>query len=132
MTAHFRLAGLVAAVVSVTAVLAASWPAAASPHRPTEAPASLGPVFVLDGGRYSAFDPPDGISANEFVDLNDRGQVAGTYVDADTGASHGFLRDKSGRFTRFDAPGAIDTYVAEINDRGQIVGTACDSEPCTQ
>ncbi|TCC44413.1 hypothetical protein E0H75_33060 [Kribbella capetownensis] len=89
-------------------------------------------MFVLDGGRYSAFDPPDGISANEFVDLNDRGQVAGTYVDADTGASHGFLREKRGRFTRFDAPGAIDTYVAEINDRGQIVGTACDSEPCTQ
>lgn len=128
----FRLARLVTVAVTATAALAGGLSAAASPDRAGAAPASSGPVFVLDKGRYSAFDPPDGISGNEFVDLNDRGQVAGTYVDAKTGSSRGFLRERSGRFTRFDLPGARQTYVAEINDRGQIVGTACDADPCTQ
>ncbi len=105
-------------VVSTTAALAGGLAAAASPDRAGAAPASSGPVFVFDQGRYSAFDPPDGISGNEYVDLNDRGQVAGTYVDAKTGTSRGFLRERSGRFTRFGPPGAIDTYVSEINDRG--------------
>lgn len=91
-------------------------------------PQSAGPVFVLDKGRFSAFDAP-GVSANELIDINRHGQIAGTYV-AKSGVSHGFLRDKRGRFTRFDFPGASATYVLKLNDRGQIVGNACDGIDC--
>jgi len=91
-------------------------------------PHSPGPVFVLDKGRFTAFDPP-GLNANELVDINDRGQVAGTYV-APNGRSRGFLRGKHGRFTLVDAPSAVETYVSKISDRGQIVGLACDALGC--
>jgi uncharacterized membrane protein len=91
-------------------------------------PRSTAPVFMLDKGRFSAFDPP-GVNANELIDVNRRGQIAGTYV-AKNGVSHGFLRDKRGRFTRFDFPGASPTYVLKLNDRGQIVGNACDGIDC--
>ena len=48
-------------------------------------------------------------------------QIVGSYVDADV-AYHGFLRDRAGRFTTIDIPGAKGTGIYRINDRGQIVG----------
>jgi hypothetical protein len=59
--------------------------------------------------------------------INDLGQVIGKY---NTGTSpsgagageHGFLRDRRGRVTRIDVPGARSTATTRINDRGQIVG----------
>ncbi|WP_406052934.1 hypothetical protein [Kribbella sp. NBC_00889] len=119
-----------AVAVLTTSTLALATLLGASAHATEyQPPGSSGLVFVLDGGRCSAFDPPDGVSANEFVDLNDRGQVAGTYSDSDAGASHGFLREKRGRFTRFDAPDAKLTFPTDINDRGQIAGFTTDALP---
>jgi uncharacterized membrane protein len=91
-------------------------------------PRSPVPVFVVDHGRFSVFDPP-GLNANELIDVNDRGQVAGTYIDP-SGPSRGFVRDKHGRFTLVDVPGATETYVSKINDRGQIAGVTCYAEAC--
>ena len=123
--AHIRL-GVVA--VGVAALLTTGAAAVADDDPVAGDPQSSGPVFVLDKGRFSAFDPP-GLNANELIDINRHGQIAGTYV-AKSGVSHGFLRDKGGRFTRFDFPGASATYVLKLNDRGQIVGNACASIDC--
>lgn len=59
--------------------------------------------------------------------IDNRGRIVGKYNDGTTatgpGASeHGFLRDRRGRFTRIDLPGAKATAVTSLNDRGQIVG----------
>jgi hypothetical protein len=78
-------------------------------------------VFVLDKGRFTAFDAP-GPGPQYIVDINNPGEIAGAIreVVADEGF-HGFLRDKRGRLTKIDVPGA--TEVVKINDRGQIVGS---------
>jgi hypothetical protein len=138
-----RIIGVTLAMVAVMAT-AAALPAAgmtaASGRAGIEGdPRSQLPVFVLDKGRYTVFDAPRE-GANEFVDVNARGDVAGTYtMDLDeTGSefmSRGFLRDRRGRVTLFDYPGAepVDpgpgrirprTFVNKINNRGQIVGNA--------
>jgi probable HAF family extracellular repeat protein len=58
------------------------------------------------------------------VDINNRGQVVGEYLDAG-GAFHGFLYHK-GRFTTIDFPGAVGSSPTGINDRGEIVGAHAD------
>jgi hypothetical protein len=102
--------------------------AIAKMDRPNPEPRSEGPAFVLGKHGLIRFDPP-GVGAGEFIDVNDRGEVAGSSVHAD-GKNHGFLRDRRGRITRFDVPGAKQTFVAKMNDRGQIVGNFCPDAPC--
>src|SRR5262245_54149006 len=99
----------IAAFGILAALLLTSVAANADADRVSGDPQSAGPVFVLDEGGFSAFDAP-GVSANELIDINRHGQIAGTYV-AENGVSHGFLRDERGRFARFDFPGASVTYV---------------------
>ena len=52
-------------------------------------------------------------------DINDHGQIAGTYIDSG-GRVRGFRRDRSGEVTTIDAPGAVQTRVRGINNRSQI------------
>jgi hypothetical protein len=85
-------------------------------------PRAAVPVFVLEKGRFTTFDPP-GVQANELVDVNSRGEVAGTFIDFDN-KNRGFLRDKRGRIATFDFPRASATFVNKINDRGWIIGRA--------
>jgi hypothetical protein len=141
-----RIIGAIGATLATLAVMAtaaalpaAGMAAAADRDRIEGEPRSQLPVFVLDKGRYTVFDAPRE-GANELVDVNARGDVAGTYtMDLDeTGSeftSRGFLRDRRGRVTLFDYPGAepVDpgparirprTFVNKINNRGQIVGNA--------
>ena len=54
--------------------------------------------------------------------INTFGKIAGDYVDAD-GAYHGFLRDRRGRFTTVDMPGAMATQPTDTNDLDQVVGS---------
>ena len=91
-------------------------------------PRSPVPVFVLDKGRFTAFDVPGGPSYFG-VDITNAGQIAGTYNPGD--AQRGFLRDKRGKFTWIDVPGAGTTLVLGINDHGQLVGNSCAVVPCT-
>jgi hypothetical protein len=112
---------LVAAVVMLTAVTAGDRAEAASASG--DEPSSPVPVFVLDKGRFTAFDPP-GVGAQDFVDINNRGQIAGGYkqsFDPDSD-QHGFLRDRRGRLATIDFPGASVTSPIHLNDRGQVVG----------
>jgi hypothetical protein len=115
-----RLAALV--VGAAAALVASSAATAAARDQLGGDPRSQVPVFVLEKGRFTTFDAP-GDQANELVDVNVRGQVAGTYIDAD-GSNRGFLRDKRGRVAPFEYPGATGTFVNKVNDRGQIVGNA--------
>jgi hypothetical protein len=78
-------------------------------------------------GRSPAIDKP-GAAATSLVDINDRGQVAGstlapTQQDPLAGA-RGFLLASGvkGPFTPVDVPGAPRNLVYGLNDRGQLVG----------
>ena len=83
--------------------------------------------LLWDKGRFTTFDGPDGAAAASFLDINDRGQVVGSYFDGDPTAPptdpeaiDGFLLS-NGDYTTFDAPGAGATFPFGINNRGQIV-----------
>ena len=79
------------------------------------------PGFLLDRGRITKFDAPQASGETAPSSINNHGQIVGAYVDADV-TYHGFLRDKAGRFTTIDIPGAKGTSLYRINDRGQLVG----------
>ena len=81
-------------------------------------------------GRYTTIDPP-GAAGLEIGtnDINDRGEIAGWYVDA-AGTYRSFLRDRRGAFTAIEHPDANGTSpygsgrgVYGINDRDEMVGT---------
>jgi uncharacterized membrane protein len=79
--------------------------------------------FVWDKGRVTRLDVP-GSFLTTALDVDDRGRVAGGYVDA-TGRQHGFIYEK-GRYTIIDAPRPLDPWAmgsiaTGINDRGEVV-----------
>ena len=59
-------------------------------------------------------------------DINDRGQVVGTYAASD-GVAHGFLW-QNGKFISVDVPGALSTHAFGINSEGDIVGLYFDAK----
>jgi probable HAF family extracellular repeat protein len=83
-------------------------------------PCSQFPAFVLDRGRYKSFEASDPAVQLFPGGINDRGVIVGEYLAPDR--ESGFVRDRRGRITRIDLPGAAGTQVDNINDRGQIVG----------
>jgi probable HAF family extracellular repeat protein len=100
--------------------------AAAEPRTPT-------PGFVLDRGRYTTIEAP---APNVWLfpfDINNRGQLTGEYVrvgpDGIPDSESGFVRDKRGRVTVLDVPGAKGTEAVKLNDRGQVVGEYSQDTP---
>jgi uncharacterized membrane protein len=85
------------------------------------------PGFLLDRGRYTAFEVAGAVTQTFPIGINDRGQIVGYYDDAD--GLHGFLRQKDGRFRTIDFPGARATEALKINNRGQIVGLYSETSP---
>jgi probable HAF family extracellular repeat protein len=61
-----------------------------------------------------------GAATTQASDINDRGQIVGTFSDAN-GLSHGFL-NRHDTFTTIDFPGASRTSLSGINHRGEVVG----------
>src|ERR1035438_1383164 len=56
------------------------------------------------------------------VDINLWGTIVGNYPDANY-VNHGFLRSPEGKFTTFDAPGAVNgTFPTGINLLGTVAG----------
>jgi uncharacterized membrane protein len=90
----------------------------------------IGRHFVRDRkGRFETVDdPPGGSDFDEYVDINDRGDIVGFYNDAEGVTTTGFLRDNKGRFTSIDVPGSMVTGPLKINDRRQVVGIYADAE----
>jgi uncharacterized membrane protein len=142
MNIRTRLIPLVAGVGAV--VLAVSGAAAASPASAPDmvraghfdrdsdtysdtAPRSYLPGFVFDKGRYRAFDSPDPNIGLFPSGINNRGEITGEYLRPD--GESGLLRDRRGRISSFDVPGAAGTEAVRINDRGQIVGEYSNDTP---
>jgi probable HAF family extracellular repeat protein len=90
-------------------------------------PRSRLPGFVLERGRFTAFETADPSVRLAPGGVNDRGEIAGEFL-APTRES-GFLRDKRGRITKIDVRGAAGTQVEKINNRGQIVGAYNETSP---
>jgi len=67
---------------------------------------------------FTTLDVP-GAAFTEPVDINNRGQIIGSFDDAS--GRHGFLLTDS-EFTTIDAPGTDFTMPRGINDSGDIVG----------
>jgi hypothetical protein len=82
---------------------------------------------VLDRGRYTAFEAPDPDVQLFPGGINNRGVIVGEYIRP--GSESGFVRDRRGRFSVFDVPGAKGTEANRINDRGQIVGEYSQDTP---
>ncbi len=74
-------------------------------------------------GKVVSFDGP-GAGQNGTVPLsiNDSGDVAGFYYDADN-VQHGFVRHADGTLVTFDVPAATETSAIDINNRGDVVGS---------
>jgi len=83
-------------------------------------------VFVLDKGRFTAFDAP-GQEAAEFQRINNRGEIVGSYSKGRDVPLAGYLRDKRARFTEIAVPGAVATAPLDNNNRGQVVGDYQDA-----
>jgi probable HAF family extracellular repeat protein len=81
-------------------------------------------------GAFTSFEFP-GAKLTIVFDINNHGQMVGTYVDAagstPGGFTHGFLLE-DGIFTTIDFPGPSETEILGINDRGQMVGTYIDAQ----
>jgi uncharacterized membrane protein len=78
-------------------------------------------LFDLHRGTETVLDVP-GTNWTEPGGLNDKGEVVGRYMDANTDTFHGFLW-RSGTFNVIDFPGATFMIPRAINNRGQIVGS---------
>jgi uncharacterized membrane protein len=131
---RWRLLALVGAVASAAPSLAGpgSAPAAAET---TAVAAEAPPAITLRGflrdprGGFTVVEPP-GATTTKAGGINNRGEIVGGYylddldeVNAGGGTQHGFLRDRRGRYTRIDVPGAgARSSAFDINDRGEIVG----------
>jgi probable HAF family extracellular repeat protein len=76
--------------------------------------------FVLRDGVFTALPDVEGSRAVAPHRINQRGQIAGFFWDADT-HSHGFVFE-DGTFRTVDVPGAGGTEAYGINDRGVVVG----------
>jgi uncharacterized membrane protein len=71
-------------------------------------------------GTFTTIDVP-GATDIRPTGINDRGDIVGTYLDANSNF-HGFLWTAKDGLTLIDVPGARETSVFGINDRGDIVG----------
>jgi uncharacterized membrane protein len=88
------------------------------------------PVLAQDSHAfYISFQVPGSIAISA-ASINNRMTVAGTYRDANQ-ATHGFVRELSGKITSFDPPGSIGTSANAINDEGIITGTYSDANKVT-
>jgi uncharacterized membrane protein len=74
---------------------------------------------------YTRFDFPGALGTNA-LDINNRGQIAGIYADAER-KIHAFLREENGAYTTIDVPGASLTFPFGINNRGHVVGLYMDA-----
>jgi uncharacterized membrane protein len=138
------LAGIVASVVAAVG----SSPFGAEASRPPDGRQRTTPVPVescgnvlLRDGEFAPLDVPDDASsdprATSYGGINDRGHIVGGYYEAGAtpdaqgifpiDAHHAVLRDRRGRFTSLDVPGALATLAYALNNRAQVVGQYLDA-----
>jgi hypothetical protein len=144
-----------AAVLAAVALVASSAGAAKRPPAPIEtigpaellgselgsiadrrgkSPTNSSGAFVYRKGRYTPLSTIPGAFDTLTTALNNRGETAGTFVDAvpgddgqlPPGSRNGFVRDRRGGSTKFDGPGGEDVAVFGLNNRGQATGVYID------
>jgi uncharacterized membrane protein len=120
-------AAVAAAAVLAALVVAVPGAAGATPE-PSAAATAAGAFLRSPSGRFTPLGGIPGATVSAHVDLNNRGQVVGAYLDAE-GAVRSFVKDRRGRVTTFVVPGAAATLAGGINDRGQVAGTYLDAPP---
>jgi probable HAF family extracellular repeat protein len=116
---------IAAAVVGAVLAVVMAEASAASPS-----PQSQIPGFLLDRGRYTTIEIRGARVETAPLGINDRGEMGGAYDDGN--GDHGFMRDRRGRITTIDVPGARGTAAMKINNRSQITGVYSDTSPDTQ
>jgi probable HAF family extracellular repeat protein len=114
-------------LVAGAVVLAALTLALAEVPAASSSPRSPVPGFLLDRGRYTAFDAPEAVFSTLPYGINERGQIVGRYDDG--GSEQGFLRNKAGRFTNIKIRDARSAWAVNINNRGHIVGIYSENTP---
>lgn len=77
--------------------------------------------WLYSSGTVSPIAFPGAISTDVY-DINNRGEIVGTYAQE----THGFTL-KDGTYTSIDFPGASSTTVQAVNDKGDLVGNFIDS-----
>jgi len=86
---------------------------------------TVSPLLLATDYRFAKFDFPDSAST-EARGINARGDIVGSYTDAND-VTHGFLL-RDGVFSSIDVPGGAVTIGARgINARGDIVGHFLDA-----
>jgi uncharacterized membrane protein len=94
-------------------------------------PYGLGGGFLREpNGQITEIRVPGALNTTPRA-INDRGQIAGVYYDADArlnpdgtvppGVIHGFIWDR-GHIRTFDVPGSLQTVAFGMNNRGQVSG----------
>jgi uncharacterized membrane protein len=77
-------------------------------------------------GSFTTVDYP-GAAETALYELNERGQIVGSYGDTPgSGLSRDFVLD-GGDYTPIEFPGASQSFVDDVNNRGQIVGYYVDA-----
>jgi hypothetical protein len=78
--------------------------------------------FLLSKGVYVEIAVPGALIAS-FAGINNRGEIAGSYVDRD-GTGHGFVRSTRGDYRSIESPEPAWRCCVpyDINERGQLTG----------
>jgi hypothetical protein len=86
----------------------------------------------LQDGVFKNIDLPGGLSTTPYS-INDWSQIAGKFEDVSNTTGHGYLQQKNGKFTTFDAPGAPadSTFFISVNNFDRILGAWIDSAGVT-
>jgi probable HAF family extracellular repeat protein len=84
--------------------------------------------FVYDGETFTSIDVPWGVSGSTAVaDINNHGQIVGSFGSYNDSTSYGFVYD-DGTFTAIAVPDALYGFADVINDRGEIAGVYYDAD----
>jgi uncharacterized membrane protein len=88
--------------------------------------------YIRERGRIRLLAPPPGAAIAGAEEINERGQIVGTYgTDVDSAETRGYVLTR-GRYTTFAVPGGEATQAFGLNNRGQVVGYTADVDDPVQ
>ena len=131
-SSRWTILAVAAALLLVPLAVAAGSAAAQTAEPPpvsciTDDPVEpLGPGFLLDRGKFTTIEHPDGTLETQPLGINNRGQIVGAY-DTPGFVFRGFLLER-GRYTTIDVPGSTKSIAVKDQqprpDPGRLRGRA--------